>query len=424
MAGVILSSVLSAHDLTTETPLQFEVNVAPQRHEKSRLGLMVVGAVSPAIAQIKKDLEFSNQFVIDIKEHCHEPQTTTDITALASTYPLVIFVHEHNDNTIDWHIYETTSALRVAGKKYHKRGTLERGWAHNIADMLWPLLTGQDGFFSTKIAYCREVPGKRGKKYKHIDIADYDGNYAEPFVRTPTINVAPRFNHDKENPLLFFSESTNENIRLKVANMNRRCKTASDFDGVNMLPAFSEDGSKVVYCASHGDGHCQLYYYDKDGLVSLTNNEGNNISPTLSDDATKIYFCSDQNGKPQIYCHNRVTGLQTLITNGQEACFSPAYCSKKNMLAYVKMIKGIMQICTYNELTADHMQLTFDKENKDECSWSPCGNYILFCAEKRSKGRIAMINVTSKEQRYITAANTVCSFPTWSPLYAHYPVIS
>src|SRR5205807_9870349 len=100
---------LCAVDLT-ESPLTFEVNIAPQRHEKSTLGLMLVGVPSPAMqhcaAIIKKDLEFSGQFAVDLKEHYYEPKTTTDITALAHQYPLVIFLHEQGD-AIDWHMYET-----------------------------------------------------------------------------------------------------------------------------------------------------------------------------------------------------------------------------------------------------------------------------------------------------------------------------
>jgi TolB protein len=429
MYGLMICALANKGFAATADPLVFTITA--QQHEKSKLLLVLVGNTSAQLtdiaAVIKKDLEFSGQFAVTVETRAQEPQAKSELTALADAgYPLAVFIRDVNhEHALAWRVYETSCAQMIKGKKYEKRGAVARGWAHNVADSVWQELTGQEGFFSTKIAYAQEVPGKKGRKLKHIYVADYDGSHAQALVTTPTINVAPRFNRDANRPLLFYSESTNANIRLKVVSMDRRSKTASNFDGVNMLPAFSADGTKLVYCASHGHGNCQLYYYDKGTMKVLTNNKGNNISPSLSDDATRLYFCSDcDSGRPQIYYHSLITGIQTAITPGAQHCYSPSYCSKNHKLAYAKMVKGVMQLFVFDEATGVHTQLTFDNDNKDECSWSSCGNYLLFCSEKGNQGRIAMLNVHTNERRYLTAANAVCSYPTWSPVYAEYPVVA
>ena len=125
-----------------------------------------------------------------------------------------------------------------------------RGWAYALADALWLELTGQVGFFSTKIAFCKEMAQGKGNAYKHIYIVDYDGSHQEPLVTTPTINVAPRWNKVFKRPLLFYSENTNSNMRMMATTLDRHRIMASNFEGINMQPAFSPDGQMVVYCAT------------------------------------------------------------------------------------------------------------------------------------------------------------------------------
>lgn len=76
--------------------------------------------------------------------------------------PLAVFLNYANSETmIEWRVYDTMKARMVKGKKYTKRGNVSHGWAHNIADALWPVLTGQQGFFSTKIAYAKKNQGTK-----------------------------------------------------------------------------------------------------------------------------------------------------------------------------------------------------------------------------------------------------------------------
>lgn len=100
-------------------------------------------------------------------------------------------------------------------------------------------------------------------------IADYDGSHEQLLVKTPTINIAPRWNADTSNPLLFYSEYTNTNVRLMVVDMKGRRRPVINADGVTMLPSFTKDGKKVVYCSSRGNGNCQLYYYKKNILKRI-----------------------------------------------------------------------------------------------------------------------------------------------------------
>jgi len=88
------------------------------------------------------------------------------------------------------------------------------------------------------------------------------------------------------------------------------------------------------------------------------------------------------------------------------------------------MVKGIMQLFMYNTVNKEHTQLTFDESNKDECSWSPCGNYLLFATQRGLKSRIAMLQIHTKETWFVTKPTEICSYPTWSPPYTQVPIVS
>ena len=81
------------------------------------------------------------------------------------------------------------------------------------------------------------------------------------------------------------------------------------------------------------------------------------------------------------------------------------------------MIFGTMQLFVYDIATKRHKQVTFDRGNKEGCSWSPCGNYVLFAVEKDAESRLAMLNLLSGDRQFVTQKESVCCYPAWSCSY-------
>lgn len=403
-----------------------DIQLKAVHHAKIPLAICVIKGASQEVKQlvsiIKRDCAFSEQFepaLMSLSDFNSE-KIMRDLSAHG--YCLGLYIGPLSDTSIEWRLCDTASKKIVHKGVYQKKGESLRGWAHAIADDVWPVLTGEPGMFSSRIAYCKEVkiPGK--KKVQFICVADYDGSGEQTVVATPTVNLAPRFNRDMHNPLLFYSESTNRNIRLMYIDLQKQRRMASDLDGINMVPSFSSDGTKSVYCASHGVGNCNIFYSQDGAFKQLTNNKSNNVSPVLSDDGKTLFYCSDrQAGVPQVYSYSFNTGVHTPLTFGSGPAYCPTHCAHKNKLAYCKKANGVMQIFVYDETLKKHTQLTFNKGHKDECVWSPCGNYILYCTEQGDSIRIACFNLLTQQERFITPSGTACSYPTWSRTYNQYP---
>jgi TolB protein len=408
ICGVVYADQASASDDMT-------VAISACEYGKMPLLISIVGQqtadVQMLVDLVKHDLTWSGQFEVSCQPFDVVP-SKKDLLALADkNFPLLLFVQRDNvGKGFEWRLYDTTQPVMLKGKHMLKRGVDARMWAHELADMLWPLLTGQEGLFSTKIAYCKEV--KRGKKrpYKYLCVADYDGS--NEVVRVPTIVVAPRWG---KNGLLFFSECTNVNIRLMYVDIDGSRHVASNFDGLNMLPSFSQDGKISVFCASRGEGNCQLYYCAPGILKKLTHNQGNNVSPTLTADASKVYFCSDyKSGYPGIYVLDIQSGkTEELIKSGM----CPSFSAKSNKLAYLKKVKGTVQVFSYALDSGVSEQLTKDSGDKDECCWSSCGNYIYYSVCQGYKSRIVVMNALSREQKWVTSAQSICTYPAASPIF-------
>lgn len=407
-----------------------EMPVKAEKHKKFPLFLGLVGAASSMreIGQlVKKALEFTDQCEITMKE-VDRVSTEKEILDLRKQGFLGATFLEEFEDRIEWRAFLVESHKKVLskGRKIYKRGPVLRGWAYAVADSIYEDYVGQPGFFSTKIAYGKKIPIKNGTHYTHIYIADYDGSNAEPLVQTPTVNIGPRWNKDKNRPLLFYSENTNKNMPMIATDMHKKKLIASNFDGLNMLPAFSCDGSAVIYCATRGSGNCQLYYWKNKQLKKITQNQGNNFSPVFSDDEKMIYFSSDfEDSHPQIYSFDVSNGAVERITNGGY-CVSPAYYHSydgKHRLGYSKMVQGIMQLFSYDFYTKEHSQLTFDNAQKEECFWSVCGTFLMCPVDNGNTSRIALYNTLTGKYQYLTASKDNCICPAWSGIYNQYPVI-
>ncbi len=376
-------------------------------------------------ATIKKDLQFTDQFSVSIKK-CDAKISPKDLKKnmqhlCNKGIPLALYISKESKKTVSWRLYDTMQCTMMCGKRYTKKSSTAREWAHAIADETLQNLTGNKGFFASRIAYCKDSKNNKGQTHRKIYIADFDGSNEELLVDLPTIAIAPRWHSTK--PCILYSEYADTNVELMSVDMHKKRKPISNYDGLNMLATYSPDGTSFSYCASRGSGSCQIYLVDHGNLKRCTRNSGNNTSPIFIDE-DHLCFCSDfQTGNPQIYIGDLKTGHLKRITTGGY-CTTPSYCPKTNKIAYHKMIQGTMQIMIYDCATKTHMQLTKSAGNKHEVSWSPCGTQLLFAHEVPGKNsRLCNLNLLTNATKYITNAQDECSYPHWGPHYQTFPVV-
>ncbi len=404
------------------------VEVSAKKGEKKKWLLVPVGPAKGALAEVseavKRALNYTELLGVDVRPSDKRLHKQEVLDLKKSGYTCVIFVEENKDyKTLEWRAYDTNKGIMQKGYSVKKEGTVPRWWGYTLADSIVEL-AGQRPFASCKLAYCQT--GKN--TLNEICIADFDGSHPQVLSKSKRQLLGLCWNKDEENPTVLFSRYTPLNIQLVSAPLRGGETIASNFDGLNMQPTFSADGKEVVLCLSR-DGSSQLYHYGynqrlkKVGYTRLTYNQGNNIYPTFLNNGDLI-FCSDfEVGNPHLYYFNRKDDSIERLTSGA-ASSSPSYNCATHKVAFTKMIDGIMQICSYDLKTKKERQLTFDKGHKQECNFSPCGNYLVYGVQDGAYKRIISYSLLTKTKKILTPGDVSCSYPSWSIIYRQFSLVA
>ena len=403
-----------------------EITVTKKQATAMPIALVTVKPIMREIKNIAKiiaqDLQVNNQFDVTTSS-IQTLKKTKQITKFAQeSKALAIFLLSPEADSIEWRLYNTMTGQMVNGKLVKREERTINQWAHAIADQIWPLLTSEQGSFSSIIVACKqEIHKKNNKKFSHIyafePVAGADQT-KKAIVQGDRINFAPRW-HPKR-AQLFYSQHCPFNVSLVSISPNRAPRTIMGFDGQNMTPAVSKKGRVVISLSNCADAHLYEYQFDpikKVGrFVQLTKGSGQYISPTFKGENEIVFCYINQRGRPSIGLLNTSTRDISWITkeHGVSPCVSP----DGSKLAYSSRKDNILQLCTYDFNTKETRQVTHDLHgHKDEGSWSPCGNYLVCSVEKGAQSRIACFHLPTQSCRFLTPTDEHWSFPVWSPIF-------
>ena len=137
------------------------------------------------------------------------------------------------------------------------------GWrriAHKVADEVYSRITGEGGYFDSRVVYVAES-GPKDQRAKRLAIMDYDGANVQYLTDSSSLVLAPRFSPTGDRVLYTSYETGFPRIYvLDVANVGRRVLPTMD-GTMAFAPRFAPDGRTVVYSLTQG-GNTDLYRMD------------------------------------------------------------------------------------------------------------------------------------------------------------------
>lgn len=286
--------------------------------------------------------------------------------------------------------------------------------AHKISDRIYEALTGERGYFDTRIVFVSES-GPRTRRVKRLMIMDQDGANPSFLTGAESMVLTPRFSPSTQ--LITYMSFETGAPRVFLFNLgNNRREVLGDFPGMTFAPRFSPDGSGVVFTLDM-NGNSEIYSMDLRSRARrrLTNHPAIDTSPSYSPDGGQIVFNSDRGGTPQLYVMNSDGSGQRRISFGQGRYSTPVWSPRGDLIAFTRQSGGRFAIGVMRPDGSGERILT--ESYLDEApTWSPNGRVIMFFRESRGEGaRLWSVDLTGRNLRQIPTT-TDASDPAWSPL--------
>ena len=322
---------------------------------------------------------------------------------------------------VDFRLWDVVASNQAAGLSFNSQPNNWRRLAHIIADAIYKRVTGEEGYFDTRVAYVGET-GPLNARIKRIAIMDQDGANNRYITDGRTLALTPRFSPTLQEIVYMAYGENNGPPRVYLQNIdsNRR-ELLGNFPGMSFAPRFSPDGAKVAMSLSQ-DGNTDLYEMDVRGrgMRRLTNTPAIDTSPSYSNDGTQIVFNSDRGGTQQLYVMASGGGGEKRISFGEGRYATPVWSPRGDYIAFTKIMGnsfgiGIMRPDGSGERLLSNGFLV------EGPTWAPNGRVLMYFKQQPNSGgragsvSLSAIDVTGRFERQVPTP-TDASDPAWSPL--------
>ncbi|HET6970401.1 MAG TPA: Tol-Pal system beta propeller repeat protein TolB [Phenylobacterium sp.] len=315
---------------------------------------------------------------------------------------------------VDFRLWDVFAEQQLLGLQFTSSPENWRRVAHKISDAVYERLTGEKGYFDTRVVFVAES-GARGKVIKRLAIMDQDG--ANPSYLTPgdSIVMTPRFSSNSQEITYMALRPDRSQIYLLNLESGRR-ESLGDFPGMVFAPRFSPDGGKVAFSVEKG-GNSDIFVLNLQSRTSarLTSDPAIDTSPSFSPDGTKIAFNSDRSGQPALYVMGADGSNPHRISYGGGRYTTPVWSPTGEFIAFTKQTGGEFHIGVMRPDGSDERLLTSSYLDEGP-TWAPNGRVLMFSRETPGgPPKLWSVDVTGRILQPMPYPGSG-SDPAWSPL--------
>ena len=292
-----------------------------------------------------------------------------------------------------------------------------RRMAHKVADAVYTRITGEAGYFDSRVVFVSET-GPKNARRKRLAIMDYDGANVQFLTDSSSIVLAPRFSPTGDRVLYTSYETGVPAIYvLDVESVGKRA-LGEQPGTMSFAPRFSPDGQTVVYSLSQG-GNTDIFRrpISGGGETRLTSTPSIETAPSFSPDGSRIVFESDRSGTQQLYVMPATGGEAQRISFGPGRYGTPVWSPRGDLIAFTKQNKGRFHIGVMRVDGSEERLLTASFLDEGP-TWSPNGRVIMFTRESQgANGAPALysVDISGRNLRRVPTEGAA-SDPAWSPL--------
>jgi len=321
---------------------------------------------------------------------------------------------------VEFRLWDVFAEQQMVGLAYFTPPTNWRRISHIVSDAIYKRITGEEGYFDTRIVYVAEA-GPGNKRIKRLAIMDQDGANHRFLTDGRSLVLTPRFSPSTQE-ITYLAYYRNQ-PRVYLLNIDTgREEVLGDFPGMTFAPRFSPDGRKVVMTLSQ-DGNSDIYSMDINTRRTqrMTENPAIDTSPSYSPDGKQIVFNSDRGGSQQIYVMDADGGNVKRISFGRGKYATPVWSPRGDLVAFTKFLEGQFYIGVMRT-DGSGERLLSESYLEEGPTWAPNGRVLMFYRQARTdssggggQARLYSVDLTGNNLQLIPTPMDA-SDPAWSPL--------
>jgi TolB protein len=315
----------------------------------------------------------------------------------------------------EFRLWDVFGGSQLTAQQYFTAPDNWRRIAHIISDNIYERLTGEKGYFDTRIVFIDET-GAKERRVKRLAIMDQDGANVRYLTRGEDLVLTPRFSPStQEITYMSYGQGDPRVFLLNIETGQR--EIVGNFPGMSFSPRFSPTGQQVIMSLQQGS-NSNIFVMDLQSkrTTRLTDTAAIDTAPSYSPDGARICFESDRGGKPQIYVMGAAGGAAQRISFGEGSYSTPVWSPRGDFIAFTKQGGGQFSIGIMRPDGKDERLLTSGYHNEGP-TFAPNGRVVMFFRDPGGSGGPSLhtVDVTGRnEQKVPTPA--FASDPAWSPL--------
>jgi TolB protein len=321
---------------------------------------------------------------------------------------------------VEFRLWDVYAERQMVGLAYFTVPDNWRRIAHIVSDAIYKRITGESGYFDTRIVYISET-GSQIRRIKRLAIMDQDGENHRFLTDGGTLVLTPRFSPTLQE--ITYLSYYGDQPRVYIFNIDSGVQEVlGDFPGMTFAPRFSADGNKVIMSMAK-DSNSEIYTMDLRSrtVKRLTNHSAIDTSPSYSPDGKYITFNSDRGGSQQLYVMEASGAGVKRISYGKGRYATPVWSPRGDLIAFTKFTGGRFFIGVMHP-DGKGERLLAEDFLVEAPTWAPNGRVLMFFRQERTKAdgsggksRLYSIDLTGHNEREVITPLDA-SDPAWSPL--------
>jgi TolB protein len=313
----------------------------------------------------------------------------------------------------EFRLWDVFAGQQQAGQQYFTTPDNWRRIAHIISDAIYERLTGEKGYFDTRVVFIDET-GPKERRVKRLAIMDQDGAGVRYLTRGDELVLTPRFSPStQEITYMSYGQGDPRVLLLNIETGQR--EIVGNFPGMTFAPRFSPDGQRVIMSLQQGS-NSNLFVMDlrSKATTRLTQTPAIDTAPSYSPDGARICFESDRGGSQQIYVMAASGGQAQRISFGEGHYSTPVWSPRGDYIAFTKIGGGGFGIGIIKPDGSGERLLTEGFHNEGP-TFAPNGRVLMFFRDPGNGPSLFTVDITGRNEQKIPTPG-FASDPAWSPL--------